>query len=256
MKFGEKTCKLLISAVVLLALLGGIGKHAAAEAVSAHEHQWNVCSNVEQEEFPYLIELVEVTNVSHAYMRYFPVKRCLTCDEIQYGGSASYAMHSYVVQEYHFQQEKEMIVVTWKCKVCKYQHTEQCEVQLIKEGKMPICLLGGSCEANARGYLYDNGIILPEMMGNVPVEYSGSEKLLLHALIYNEQNQSFLQGYRQYCPLCGRPRIESLSQPTTKFKEKWNGLPIMTEQYFLTVDMPQNLPYQLIDTLRQESGAT
>lgn len=200
------------------------------------------------------IEMKAENDVYHVIYRLKPDAVCTICGQIAYCGSGSYVVHSYVVKEWA-REEKGMIRIVYECCVCYHVHEVRVELQVVYDGTAESCLYGGKCDLRNVGFMNDRGQVLSNLNISIPNVFETGDMVWLSALIYDNAEGTFLFAGREYCPVCGRARISTRETPTTGFRDRYNGLPIMTEDYFLTVDMPDNLPYQLIDQLRQEAGA-
>lgn len=235
---------------VLLCCLGG-----SAETVC--EHQWAAydmeTDGVMQEE----VELGEITDEYHMYMRYYPLAVCELCGARQPTqlGSGSYAPHAYTVTQWQWMEERAAAEISLSCGVCQHTYTYELTVQALLAGDGDNCLHGGACDLRQVGYKYENGMILSAggELG-VPFGFEKGERIWDASLIYDPAEKTFLFTSRSYCPVCGRPRTNNAFSPQTGFNPNWSGLPIMTMDYFMTKGVPENLPYQLIDHLRQEAA--
>lgn len=223
------------------------GKSEAADCT----HVWEPYAQEIHGQIADEIVLSEVDPLFHVYMVRSPGSVCAVCGECEYSpGTGVHAYHSYEVKQWRCAETGDEVTISWSCRVCSYERTEHTTLQAIVQGTEANCLLGGKCDGARTGYMTDRQIITSGDRSNIV-----GEKEWFIALVYDPQAHTFLYASRDYCPLCGKPKIFAPAFATTVFNENWSGLPIMTEEYFLTVDMPDNLPYQLIDQLRKEAGA-
>ena len=220
-------------------------------------HQWEPFNLTEHGYDPEMVHLVNVDAQRHKYMMPRPSSVCKLCGERLYQGEGTLSndLHSYIVDEWHELIPGQSVFVTYKCAVCEYMHQVELSYQSICDGSAPSCLFGGACDQKAVGYMTTDGLVLPQGEWILPAELADVEKRWDIAIVYDMQDKTFCFTDREYCAVCGRPRIPETRQTTQVFYTNWNGLPIMTEEYFLEVDMPDNLPYQLIDNLRQATGS-
>ncbi len=215
-------------------------------------HQWET---MDFSHYNTVVEQEVGDDERHWLGHYGSHETCSICGELNdyYRVSASGQSHAFdVISCKAFEGDE--VEILFCCRMCEYERSERTTIQTIVDGTAETCLLGGACPRNIVGFMNDKGIILPDSMVGVPTNYDIGERVWFNAVIYDADNRTFLFSSRDYCPVCGRPRIFAPSYATPVFNENWNGLPIMTEEYFLTVDMPENLPYQLIDQLRKEAG--
>lgn len=225
---------------------------AIAQEISC-EHQWIV---EDKEGVQQKVELENVNDKYHLLITYSLKSVCSECGEQSFQNrNYTYMPHSYLVEGWSFENDKCSVNVTWQCCICGHVLSEVISMNDVLAGSLEWCLYGGECENKLSGYLHKDGYILPEGGAYLPGGVEVNEKEYMIAIIYDPNNMNFHFSHRTYCATCGRPYRLSTSSPTPMFNENWNGLPIMTEEYFLTVDMPENLPYQLIDQLRKEAGA-
>lgn len=217
------------------------------------QHQWNDVYSA-RDEYATQIVLHTVDDSCHWYMERYASAICVICNELLYEGDAwiPAAQHSFVVRDMNLDVNND-VRVTFVCAVCDYVREEVTALHQLLSGTNQECLLGGQCDPTKVAYLTEKGIILPEALGVVPHSFDAGDKMLYAVLVYNKDTQSFQLASRVHCAVCGRPRINGYQSPSTVFSERWNGLQIMTEDYFLELNMPDNLPYQLIDQLRQEA---
>lgn len=241
--------------IVMSLVMGGCfaesqpGEQGDGECV----HQWEFA---DFSNYQTLLEQEPGNDKNHWLGHYGSREICGICGEFNgyYRVSASGQSHAFVVTNCT-ESEADVIEILFRCRMCEYERSENTLIQTILDGNADTCLLGGACSRNIVGYMNDKGMILPDSMVGVPANYDIGERERFISVIYDPIDQTFLFASRDYCPVCGRARVFAPSYPTPVFNESWYGLPIMTEEYFLTVDMPDNLPYQLIDQLRQEAGA-
>ncbi len=198
-------------------------------------------------------EIQAADDMRHIISRLYPVMICTECGEVVYGGTGAYALHSYTVKAWE-SYPNGTVSIDYQCMVCMHTCTMLVERKMLFDSTSDYCLTGGACDIGESGYLNKEGQILSELHISGADAEGWGEKAWFSALIYEPAEKTFLWGERVYCPLCGRPRVSTPELPTTYFDNRYNGLPIMTKEYFLTVDMPDNLPYQLIDQLRKEAG--
>lgn len=225
-----------------------------AEDVPVCRHKWGTSDFSDWEWF---VEQEEDNQKSHWLAHYGAQEICSICGEFNGYNRVSAAGQTHVFDVIRCTPlEGDSIEILFRCRMCEYERCEKTTVQTIVDGTSGSCLLGGECSQNVVGYMNDDGLILPNSMVGELANFDIGEREWFISIIYDPANQTFLLASRDYCPVCGRPRFFSHSDATQIFNERWNGFPIMTEEYFLTVDMPNNLPYQLIDQLREEAQAS
>ncbi len=241
--------------ILVLALGVAVLGRAETDADASCVHLWVPYSESINSVLPEEIELSEVTELTHMYMQWMPKEVCSLCGKRMYrGSSGSEVPHSYTVTQWERIQEGRAVRITLNCGVCQYSYTYEVTVQTLLDGTGKNCLQGGLCDTHKEGYLFENGMILFDTKGyQLPVDFEPGEAIRPMVLVYDPDEQTFLLTERSYCPTCGRPRTSRFS-PQTEFNSNWNGLQIMTMEYFLTNGVPENLPYQLLDQIRQEAG--
>ncbi len=244
--------------LLLCLLVGMILSSQLCFAESSCEHIWIPYDQQAHGVLAEEVELFEVNTLSHSYMQRLPKEVCALCGERTYsGGSAPETPHAYTVTDWERTHEGKAVCITLTCGVCRYVYTYEVALQTLLEENGDNCLHGGTCDTRKSGYLYENGMILFDTKGYFwPVGFEPGEKVLEAMLIYDTAEHTFLYTSRKYCPVCGKPRVSAVSKPQSEFDSDWNGMPIMTMDFFLTDGVPENLPYQLIDQLREEAAAT
>lgn len=246
---------LLLFLLLLLPVICASGEETCA-------HEWvafNACTH------GYLAEEVQFEPADkdgHQCILNVPESICLSCGSREYSGSAVSVKnrHAYLVKDWHEQNNGAEITITWVCSICAYERTETLTQEMILNGSGETCLHGGKCDVrhvgymHEDGYLYDSGAtVLPDL-----TKPDDAKRLFCEAVLARngEMGIELSLVSRTYCSQCGRPSVKPMSWALQSFEEQWSGMGIYTEDAYLRVDMPQNLPYQLIDTLRQEAGAT
>lgn len=240
--------------MVLLACFCVIGN---AKADSDCLHKWTDFDYGKHGYDPEKVTLEFVDDEYHCYKQSVPTSVCEYCGERMYEGraTATSAVHSFQVKDWNLDADTDELSLCVECAVCKYVREEWCNVQHILEGKVQSCILGGKCDDQNSGYLNQQGSIIASGTWIVPPDFDMGEASGFVAVVYDEEEKIYQFSAREYCPLCGRPRAVLRGWRTPDFREEWDGLPVMSEEDFLTVGMPQDLPYQLIDQLRKEAGA-
>lgn len=224
------------------------------------EHEWSCFEPV----YGYLAEEVQWTVMDddcHECVLTVPESICTRCGTRQYSGSihAIANRHAYFVSDWYDQHDGTKVTITWVCSLCKFERKETVLLETIIDGSGETCLLGGKCDVrrvgymHEDGYLYDSGAtVLPDF--TLP---NDAKRLFYEAVLAHngEMGIELSLVSRTYCSQCGRPSVKPLSGALQSFEEQWSGMGVYTEDAYLQVDMPQNLPYQLIDQLRQEAAA-
>ncbi len=235
---------------------------AAAEE-PACEHVWIPYDKATHGVAEGEVTLSRADDFIHAYMFNPPEKVCVLCGERLNEvviGSAGHDPHAYTVSQWALDEARGTVEITWCCGVCAYTHTAVLELQTILDGTADSCLYGGPCNMTQMRWadLHENGMLLFDARPTtLPWGLDPGEAVVYEALIYDPEEQTFQVGVRAHCAVCGRPmnRAYPIFRPTTHFNTRDNGMRIMTEEYFLTDGVPKNLPYQLIDQLREEAAA-
>lgn len=231
--------------VIVLGLTGNVLAEGTEMTGIVCDHEWvryygseTIAANIEQ-----------CNETFHWKVRHVAEEVCKHCGE--YGeilrATKSSQPHAYELADWSGTEEN--ISMRLQCHLCGFQKLIEIEYTAILNAEATPCLNGEPCVIGNRGYLNTQGKI-------VPWTDSVEEQVHLTALIYYAEEKLFRPAGRYYCYVCGRPDYDESVRPESAFKENWNGFPIMTEEYFLTVDMPENLPYQLIDQLREEAQAS
>lgn len=243
---------------VLLILLLLIVGQCSAETEDACSHQWVPYDVDTHGILPDEIVLTDVDDLYHVYTWYRPSNVCVLCGEREIeSGSGPATPHSYTVTGWEKDAEGYAVRITMTCGVCAYTYVQEIPLQTIRDGSGSSCLQGSACDTRRVGYLYENGLIMSYVDShNYPVDFEIGEEKQYVALLYGQEKNEYFLTSRVYCPVCGRPRNDGLRTMENGFSSNLNGVPVMEETYFLTDGVPENLPYQLFDRLRQEEIAT
>lgn len=234
-----------VAFVVLAGLTGYVCAEGDEEADSICDHKWENVFHIESIE-----ECIEQGDEEvHWLARYYPTMTCIYCGDYgtHIGGSKSGQPHAYELLEWYGGEESAIMLL--QCHICGFQKQMEFEYDMILNAPKPPCLTGEPCTRRNRGEMNAQGKIVPWVK-------SDEERVSMSALFYYEEAQTYRPVGRHYCYLCGRPGYEETVRPAPVIKESWIGLTIMTEEEFFSVDMPNNLPYQLIDQLREEAQAS
>lgn len=248
----RKNQYILVLLMVLIGLCSVVC--ATADSVTDCVHDWvafdKSVHGIQEDE----VWLKEATASHHLYMHRLPTAVCQLCGAREYPDAASgtNVQHAYRVSQWEYAEDGASVRFVMECAVCEFLNEVSIETERIRQGIEESCLLGGACDERKQGTTYSNGMILPVGDEIYPAGFDAGEKEMLYALIYDETGKTFQFAYRLCCPVCGRPRICTDAMPSAEFHEKWNGMQIMTRDYFLTIGMPDNLPYQVIDRIRGE----
>ena len=187
----------------------------------------------------------------HAVTRHFPQQECVLCGATQgfSSGSGWLESHSYEVKSWTYAEGEQAVTITWQCCQCAHEYTQTALIADIASGMYSNCLLGGACNENIIGYMDADGHILPGR--------SEDETIipLWTRVVHNADMGVYLLAYRVYCPKCGRPLLRAFSSSKDTEPLPWPDVDMVTEQEFLTIDMPANLPYQLIEQLLSQQPA-
>lgn len=242
------------SVLVMLVLPCMAMTGAVSEEGSVCAHEWEHYSETRHGAAPVSIILEEATPEYHLYMRETPEAICRLCGAWSESctRSGSYVPHAYTVQEWEYINDKMDVKFVMLCGVCGYRYEDTVETELICSGEAGSCLFGGICDQRKRAALYSSGLVLPAGDEAYPSEFAAGDKELLYALVYDPSAGTFQPGYRVFCPACGKPRLQSDVAASERFEESWNGLPAMTPDYMLTVGVPEGLPYQMIEQIRND----
>lgn len=241
-------CKFVWKMACCIALIAALSMAVCALAEDAAPecgHQWVLFTS-----FLEMDQTIEQGNDStHNWVRSYPKDVCALCGAYGDVWLASKTSQPHAFELAGWSGEAESITMHLQCHLCGYEKDWTMGLEAILTSEAAPCLHGGQCTRGDRGYMDTQGKI-------VPWTWSAEEQVRLVAVIYDADEQTFQPVTRHYCSVCGRPGYDdTLQNPQTEFSESWHGLPIMTEEDFLTVDMTDNLPYQLIDQLRKEAGA-
>lgn len=226
-------------------LLTGAAEENDAEACP---HSWVPYDQSEHGISQYKVILDRTDPDVHCFVGFYPSSVCEMCGACTYtNGGGSEAHHAYRVTGCVYDDAGENVTITWLCELCSYERTECVTVQSILSGEHDTCLLGGACDERLISRYMLDGIVLN---GTMPAEWLNAEREWFRAVIYDRETGGFMYESRKYCVVCGRPSVYDDWAEYGPFRENWNGLPIMTLDYFLNVGVPQNMPYRLIDEIR------
>ena len=242
-------CKILWKAVCCIALIAALSMAICASAENSSpecEHKWVLFTSFLDME----LTIEQNDDSSHNYVRSYPKEVCSLCGAYGDVWLASKESQPHAFELSGWSGTEENITMHLKCHLCGYEKDWAMGLEAILTSGAAPCLHGGQCTRGDRGYMDTQGKI-------VPWTWSAEEQVRLVAVLHNADEQTYQPATRHYCSVCGRPGYDDnlRNPPQTEFNESWNSLPIMSEADFLTVDMPDDLPYQLIDQLRKEAGA-
>ncbi len=242
-------------ALVFIFLIVGVCGLANAEEKCIH--QWVRYDEEKHGVLPTEISEPVIAETYHLYIWRSPTKVCELCGVRDLGeyGSGARVPHAYKVADWKKNEIGDAVQITLACGVCEYVHVYDISLQALLDGTAESCLLGGPCKKGTPGYQYENGLVMYLVRRHpYPDDFYVGERESYTPQIYDPEAQTFLFASREFCPVCGRPQASNTYQPQVEYIESWNGLPIMTMEFFLTNGVPEGLPYQLIDQLRQEAG--
>ena len=216
------------------------------------DHQWVSCTTADFK-FSELEPVIRVVNEDqHGTYRYYPTEMCELCGDTQGRGygAGSWSVHSFSLVKWEYINHEQEVVIFLHCDICDYDRVIVSDVETILSGASDSCLLGGQCPKNLYGVMYPEGISAVDSSRSVSEEITFSG--VIEVPCTGESSHYFI-AYRSYCPICGRPERNNVKTSVGELPEAWFNYPMYTEEEFLTVDMPDNLPYQLIDLLRAKA---
>ena len=186
---------------------------------------------------------------SHIIMYDMPTEVCSLCGETrgQGYGAGFTQIHSYKVKKWHFINEGSDVEIVFCCHICAYEFSETIALQEILDGSNELCILGGECAAEYVGSMYPEGIVQTSGFRTDAISFSG---IVVVPCVENQCH--YYLAERNYCPVCGRPRMQIFSILDEALMGKWEKWPCYDLPTFLSYDMPDELPYQLIDRLRSQ----
>lgn len=246
-----KKCWILLL-LLLLPLIVASGENC--------EHEWTAFNPYKHGYLAEEVKIIATDEESHQCIMTVPESMCARCDAREYKGSVIDIAnrHAYFVSDWCYQDEGAAIEITWTCSLCEYERIETIPLQTIINGSGETCLHGGVCDAKNVGYMHEDGYIYDSGAAVLPdlTKPDDTKRLFYDALLAQngETGIELSLVCREYCSLCGRPSVTLLSRSLQSFSDQWNGLSVYTEEAYLQRDMPQNLPYQLIDQLRREAA--
>lgn len=232
-------------AVILCTLMLSIGVCCVAED-TACEHSWTLYTGYADDFLTQEAVIEPYDSETHTIIRAFPIEECSNCGEVRgQGYGAGYMqVHSYSVAGWQFVNEGMDVEIRFNCHICEYELTETVALQSILEGTETTCILGGECAANLAGSMYPEGIEQTNGFRTDAISFAGVVQVPC-----TEERSHYYLAERSYCPVCGRPQMQifSISDALTAEWEKW---PLYEADEFLSAEMPEELPYQLVDDLR------
>ncbi len=186
----------------------------------------------------------------HIIMYDRPTEVCSLCGATRgQGHGAGYTqIHSYTVEEWQTINGGADVAFEFCCNVCGYERAETIALQEILDGLNDSCLLGGVCAAEYVGSMYPEGIR--------PTRGSRTDSITLSGVVEvpcTEDRSHYYLAERIYCPICGRPQMQVFSILDEARRDEWAKWTCYDLSTFLSMDMPENLPYQVIDSLRSQS---
>lgn len=241
----KKKVFLLLGLVIILVCCTA----AQAGETDECEHQWENCltGDFEYDELEATVEPID--EQMHSIRRVYPKEMCAKCGATQgcgYGAGKR-QVHSYDLVKWEYINHNSEVVIFLRCRICEYDYVMIENVQNIIEGREDNCLLGGTCPDNLSGSMYAEGIAATDGSRKDELRFSG----VIEMPCENGANQYYI-AYRTYCPICGRPERHNTENVYGEMPESWKEWVLYTEEEFLKADMPDNLPYQLVDQLRAD----
>lgn len=224
------------------------------------EHEWTAFNPYEHGYLAEEVQMAAMDDETHQCVLTVPERICMHCGAREYRGSVNSIAnrHAYFVSDWCYQNEGAAIEITWACSLCKYERTATIELETVINGSGETCLHGGECDVRHVGYMHEDGYIYDSGVTVLPdlTKPDDAKRLFYEALLARngEMGIELSLVCREYCSLCGRPSAIPIAGTLQSFSDQWNGLSVYTEDAYIQQDMPQNLPYQLIDQLRQEAA--
>lgn len=119
------------------------------------------------------------------------------------------------------------------------------DVQSILGGQENDCLTGGACKDYYRGMMFSTGIEAADGGRTDSIVFS-----CIVAIPRENGLMDYNYGLREYCVRCGRPVLRIWDTSYGAPKQEWEKANVLTEEEFASYNMPDDLPFQLIDNLR------
>lgn len=233
--------RLMFCALVLCLLLG-----TAAAYSEECPHSWHPCDLSQIDYAEISPEMIAVDDSSHMYLRKFPKEECTLCDATRgFSTAAGYLQpHSFSVEEWYRDNENNVFIFL-KCHICEFQHEVHASVDTILAGTSETCLLGGACVNREGGSMYPQGIESTDGTRTDAIVFTG----IVETPCADGRSHLYLAN-RVYCPVCGQPELQLISdeETTHAYKDRYEHY---STEAFLSTGMPQNLPYQVIDTIKK-----
>lgn len=191
---------------------------------------------------------------AHLMNMVIPSQICKNCgetsEEVMRAGTAE--PHVYKVTAWKYTEDEQSVEITYTCSDCAYQRIDCIALETICQGTASSCLWGGQCDRSQLGFMYEGGVIRRFQSDRQDyIRFSG-----VIEGTYQDGTKGYVLATREYCLVCGRPQMSVSQTVAGEMPEEWNVMPVYTQEEFLTKDMPSNLPYQVIDQLKEKASAT
>lgn len=238
------------TAVVLCVLLVSISMGCSLAERTSCEHSWTVFTEYADVFLTQEVEVQQYDSEMHAIVRSFPIEKCALCGEVRgQEHRASYMqIHSYKVDDWHFVNDGAGVEIQFGCHICGYELVEMAALQEILDGTNNLCLIGGECVDDYAGSMYPAGIEQTNGFRKDAHSFTGVVEVPC-----SDDRSHYYLAERSYCPVCGRPQMQIISMLDEGQRDEWGKWPCYDLPAFLSQNMPNNLPYQLIDSLRSQS---
>lgn len=241
---------LLLSAILTVSALG--------ETISNDAHQANECShqwrsfdmNQDRECLQYGYHAIEDDGTEHIRSVFTPEMICADCGAVSeqgsYGGFKE--PHAMVVVNWDDTVQPDGVQVQWMCIDCSYQLEDVIPWDTLLGGSDQDCLKGGECAHPGDAYMSIDGRLVWGSPGVYGTDF------VFFTRVVEEDGHYFLLS-REYCIRCGRPTAVIVEDAHGRPEPRWAHVEIVAMTEFLRMDMQENLPFLLVDKLRETANA-